>query len=695
MKRTSLALMIAAAAFTAGCGKDGDSATTPMAGTKARHNFSAIEHRAPLSRALPETTLAYVRIPSLNDLLFAPKGDGLTEVQSSDAMQEVSKDILRGVVDNVVGVLAEPQTPLADLLATRLLAPIEMAFVESPVGSVTPDVLIRTVVTETSTDELATMMQGLAANAYFVQPFDDEGNATLMAGPSPAYMNYDSDSGVLKILSGFSATAEQLAALTDGSTPSTNAVAAIETPLDASGRGMSIWINLERWWPALKPMVPPSEMPVLDAIGMDQMESLWLGSVSKDGRSETQLRITMPVSGFRTLMPPPEPMTEIDVAPEVQWAGRLHVPSEEELDAIVGWAAAMAPEARGGFDEMNAKVQETMGIELGDFLGPGGDAIFVSDAAGWWSWGDGRTYAKVRDALGSRDLMQATPRSLGGVDMEELRFDFMSLVEENEDIGPEAEVFARFRGRTFLAPDGDGYLVADVPQVLARREAANRVPLTQWTDALGLDWTHASFAFAGTLDGSPIKIYDTYLTALGYVASVADVPIDLTRFPVMPYPGVPDAGRIGIQVDSTVDYLALRLQYETSAVEMMFGSGYESVAVAGILLAIAIPAYQDYTVRAKLSMEINSGAAAKMAIAEYYFSNETLPDPDEANSLFETSGLVGIFMDEDGDIAITISGVDPLVDGGTVWISPVLEDDGLSWSCFSDIDSKYLPVDCR
>lgn len=695
MKRTSLALMIAAAAFTAGCGKDGDSATTPMAGAKARHNFSAIEHRAPLSRALPETTLAYVRIPSLNDLLFAPKGDGLTEVQSSDAMQEVSKEILRGVVDNVVGVLAEPQTPLADLLATRLLAPIEMAFVESPVGSVTPDVLIRTVVTETSTEELATMMQGLAANAYFVQPFDDDGNATLMAGPSPAYMNYDSDSGVLNILSGFSATAEQLAALTDGSTPSTNAVAAIETPLDASGRGMSIWINLERWWPALKPMVPPSEMPVLDAIGMDQMESLWLGSVSQDGRSETQLRITMPVSGFRTLMPPPEPMTEIDVAPEVQWAGRLHVPSEEELDAIVGWVAAMAPEARDGFDEMNAKLQETVGLELGDFLGPGGDAIFVSDAAGWWSWGDGRTYVKGRDALVSRGLVETTPRSLGGVDMEELRFDFMSLAEEEEEMEAEVEIFARFRGRSFLTPEGDGYLIADVPQVLARRDAATRAPLSQWTDSLGLDWTNASFAFAGTLDGSPIKVYDTYLTGLGYLASIADVPIDLTRFPVMPYPGVPDVGRIGIQVDSTAEYLALRLQYESSAVELVFGSGYESVAVVGILLAIAIPAYKDYVVRTKVSLSMEPFSAARSEVAEYYYENGQLPSVEVAAELLRDAGITTVTMDEDGDLALTVTGQDPAIDGGTIWFSAVEGDAGLDWSCFSDIESRYLPAMCR
>ena len=691
MKRLGYTLVAAAAAFAAGCGKD----QPHSSGVDVRHEFRPVEHSAPLSRALPETTLAYVRIPSLNDLLFAPKQDGLSEVQQSDAMQAASQEIMRGLVENVVGVLAEPQKPLANFVAQRLTAPVEIAFVESPVGSVAPDVLIRTKVADTSTEDLASILQQLAANAYFTEPFDDDGNATLMAGPSPAYMHYEDDTGVLRVLSGFSATAEQLAALTDGSSPTIDSVAAIEEPLDSSGRGISMWINMERWWPSLEPMVPPTEMTTLNAMGIDQIQSLWLGSVSRQGRSEMQFRISMPVTAMRTLLPPPDPLKELEVAPGVQVAGRLHVPSRDEFESIMGWISGMAPEAREGLSELDAKLQEKLGVSVGDLLGPGGDVVFVSDAAGWWSWADSGSYEEVRDALTSRGLITTTARSLGNVEMEELRFDFMSLADDGEQMPAEAEIVARVRGRSFLARNGGGYLVADVPQVLARREAADRVPLSQWLDSLGLDWGHASVAFAGTLEGSPIKVYDTYLTGLGYLASLADVPLDLTRFPVMPYPDVPDFGRIGMQVDSTPEYLAFRLQYETSPVELVFGSGYESIAVIGILAAIAVPAYQDYTIRAKLSMRINAGAPAKMVVAEHYYSTQSMPSPEEISELLAGSGLSDVSVDEDGDLAITISDVDDRVDGGTVWLSPILEDEMLTWSCFSDIESRFLPAQCR
>lgn len=49
------------------------------------------------------------------------------------------------------------------------------------------------------------------------------------------------------------------------------------------------------------------------------------------------------------------------------------------------------------------------------------------------------------------------------------------------------------------------------------------------------------------------------------------------------------------------------------------------IAIVGILAAIALPAYQDYTVRARMSEALAIAAEAKTSISEYYASNGNLP----------------------------------------------------------------------
>ena len=63
-----------------------------------------------------------------------------------------------------------------------------------------------------------------------------------------------------------------------------------------------------------------------------------------------------------------------------------------------------------------------------------------------------------------------------------------------------------------------------------------------------------------------------------------------------------------------------RMQQGFTLIELMI-----VVAIVGILAAIALPAYQDYTVRAKVSEGIARLDEAKTSVAEYYSSNSAFP----------------------------------------------------------------------
>lgn len=80
-----------------------------------------------------------------------------------------------------------------------------------------------------------------------------------------------------------------------------------------------------------------------------------------------------------------------------------------------------------------------------------------------------------------------------------------------------------------------------------------------------------------------------------------------------------------------------RIQKGFTLIELMI-----VIAIVGILAAVALPAYQDYTVRAKLSEVMSRGSEVKTAVTEYFASAGTMP-ADGTTDVFNTgaAGKVG------------------------------------------------------
>lgn len=133
------------------------------------------------------------------------------------------------------------------------------------------------------------------------------------------------------------------------------------------------------------------------------------------------------------------------------------------------------------------------------------------------------------------------------------------------------------------------------------------------------------------------------------------------------------------------------------------------IAIIGILAAIALPAYQDYTVRAKMSEPIAALSEAKTAYTEYYSANGFLPENQSKsgiatarygeyvnlitvsdNSEFIVATVPGGIIPGTGTTAQTIalSGASQ-VDGTIVWVCGKLAGTG------NYVPTKYLPSTCR
>ena len=126
------------------------------------------------------------------------------------------------------------------------------------------------------------------------------------------------------------------------------------------------------------------------------------------------------------------------------------------------------------------------------------------------------------------------------------------------------------------------------------------------------------------------------------------------------------------------------------------------VAIVGILAAIAIPAYQDYTVRAKVSEGLSLASAAKVTVAENAASGSALDAGWTAPSATPNVTSVAI-AGGTGQITVTYTAaagngtiiMEPTASGAAL-ASGTIPGDALKWTCSGGtLAAKYRPSNCR
>nr|CCA43560.1 fimbrial protein Pilin; MS11 antigen, precursor [Neisseria meningitidis alpha522] len=145
------------------------------------------------------------------------------------------------------------------------------------------------------------------------------------------------------------------------------------------------------------------------------------------------------------------------------------------------------------------------------------------------------------------------------------------------------------------------------------------------------------------------------------------------------------------------------------------------IAIVGILAAVALPAYQDYTARAQVSEAILLAEGQKSAVTEYYLNHGTWPKNNTSAGVASSSTIKGKYVKEvtvaNGVITATMlsSGVNNEIkdkklslwakrqDGSVKWFcgQPVTRNDTATATDVADtdtdtkIDTKHLPSTCR
>ncbi|MFZ4478320.1 MAG: pilin [Rhodoferax sp.] len=118
------------------------------------------------------------------------------------------------------------------------------------------------------------------------------------------------------------------------------------------------------------------------------------------------------------------------------------------------------------------------------------------------------------------------------------------------------------------------------------------------------------------------------------------------------------------------------------------------VAIIGILAAVALPAYQDYTVRAKVSEVLLAASAPKTAITEAAATLSALPGSASVTVNSQVSKYVsGVTWD--GSIVTATAAGDSAITGSTITLTPTLLNGQVTWVCSGTILAKYRPASCQ
>jgi type IV pilus assembly protein PilA len=135
------------------------------------------------------------------------------------------------------------------------------------------------------------------------------------------------------------------------------------------------------------------------------------------------------------------------------------------------------------------------------------------------------------------------------------------------------------------------------------------------------------------------------------------------------------------------------------------------VAIIGILAAVALPAYQDYTIRAKMAEAVLAAGNCRTAVSEIYQSGGTGPGANNWGCEGQVSKYVaGVETDDNGVVTVTVQGIAGSVNGKKLSMTPYIAGapadvatmmgSGITeWRCgpaaTDGLPPKQLPSSCR
>ena len=654
----------------------------------------------------PDDALVYIRIPELFGFFATPKGSMLDDALRSRANVENIQRLREGFIANVIDLIPAYAEPVSRQLQEHLRSPVEVATFILPA----PSAMTAMTLDVDSNEEFSNVLFAAGLDGVergLTGPLDERGVGEIFGMPVPMFLRFEAETGRLLIHTGFAVTAESFDALLEKlESAGTHRMRAMEARIDDSGQGLFMWIDVQQGLPAMRMTLQPDSYEAFADGGLESFSSVAAGWGVANGKGRLSYAANLIEGEDRGYFPFVESDIQLRSVGEPDALFMFTLPSTAEFTRLeTSFLGSAEPLERADWLDTKDEIQQTSGFSIEEYfdaLGP--EIVAVFDDAG--------DYLAIR--LRDRRLWERIVEGLNelpNIDVESRRIDgetyfHMRVAEELPAELPAGEIttwtilMSRMHDHVYWTSDRDYLYVASAPQVLIDRNALNpRTEVADWLeDRQRIDVSNAGFAIVGTSRKLPRRYYGMYLELLELLSDLSVANVDLWSMPTPRQLNLPEYGSIGLTVSLGDPMVAVELTFENNPGELL--GGVYGVALVGVVAAIAIPAYQDYTIRAQVAEGLSLSAPVKADVASFYLDNGRFPDSNEADamSMYGPAGkyTMSIIVEPDTGVLIInyYSEVGP--NGGQIFMTPsVTSYSSVAWSCSGSFAAKHLPAACR
>jgi Tfp pilus assembly protein PilE len=672
-----------------------------------------------LRRHLPSGTFLYARLPSAWGLLGAPKGNLFDQAQSSSAYVEALLNIRKGLLDNVLPEFPPEGRWVAEVLLAHVRAPLEMAVLPPGQGSGLPQVIACTTLDSgdpTVVNELLSRLLGQMPQAQLKSPLSSNGSGLALVQGLPLELYLDGSNRRLFL------------SLADPSKPfpglpsriaewsskiENHPMRTTEAALDESGQGLFLWMAPNPMLQVLETQGLALEAGLLRAFGASEAKAIAFGIGGSNGKQRIKMVLDMPQVGLRGFIPVIDTDFPLRSAGDPNALVMFGLPGPDDLNMLeANLRGVLPPNDFEKYEKSKEQLAKTLGFKLEMLLSAFGDEVaLVLDESGHYlalRVRDQKAYHEVLNRLVQEFHLPHETRELQGTIFHHLILPALpsAPVGESGDKVLESPLARRFLNvpNHLFWIEREGYLLLNnTPQTLMDYLSTKHpTSVANWLrKQQGVEPAGSLLLASTSTEGVPRTLYELNLQFLAYLGDVVGHPVDLFTLPSSGELGLPDAGAFSLAMNSSPRQLSLELVYESNPIEALLSFGSMNTAfMGGILAAIAIPAYQDYLLRAKVSQGIVELQGLKERLTGFYLENGRFLNAEEARSLVAqgnraSSTINWVLEPETGVISATfnINGIPKGSNGLT--LTPDIRDNRVQWQCQSSLNPKYLhSLDC-